>query len=172
MTLDECVYSYEASCGTSTYHKKQPPSHTKITTDVPLWVMHKNQLHERDTSIFDIMHYVNGLNVTSSDSNALIHPSTWHMADHMTKPLTRTLFHRHADFLLGHVPPLYSPVYYSITKMNNDRCNIDQYVPTSFTTPTLAKVDRIWNPEHDDLEENPWIPILWHGEDDNSHLTV
>ena len=64
-------------------------------------------------------------------------------ADHMTKPLTRTLFHRHADYLLGHVPPLYSPVYDSITKMYNDKYNIDQYVPTSFTTPTLAKVERI-----------------------------
>ena len=93
-------------------------------------------------------------------------------ADHMTKPLTRTLFHRHADFLLGHVPPLYSPVYDSIIKMYTDKFNIEQYVPTSFTTPTLAKVERIWTPIHDDIAENPWIPILWHGEDDNSHLTV
>ena len=42
-----------------------------------------------------------------------------------------------------------------------------------FTTPTLAKVERIWTPAHDDIAENPWIPTtLWHGEDDNSHLTV
>ncbi len=33
------------------------------------------------------------------------------MADHLTKGFTRALFHRHADFLLGHIPPLYSPVY-------------------------------------------------------------
>ena len=50
--------------------------------------------------------------------------------------------------------------------------NIEQYVPTSFTIPTLAKVERIWTPTHYDIAENPWIPILWHGEDDNSHLTV
>jgi hypothetical protein len=33
------------------------------------------------------------------------------IADHLTKPLPQILFHRHADFLLGHVPPKYSPVY-------------------------------------------------------------
>jgi hypothetical protein len=27
------------------------------------------------------------------------------MADHLTKALNGALFHRHADFLLGHVPP-------------------------------------------------------------------
>jgi hypothetical protein len=32
------------------------------------------------------------------------------MADHFTKALQPILFHRHADFLLGHVPPLYSPI--------------------------------------------------------------
>ncbi len=30
---------------------------------------------------------------------------------HLTKALSRILFHRHADFLLGHVPPQYSPIY-------------------------------------------------------------
>ena len=33
------------------------------------------------------------------------------IADHRTKILSRTLFHRHADYLLGHVPPKYSTVY-------------------------------------------------------------
>ncbi len=32
-------------------------------------------------------------------------------ADHLTKILSRTLFHRHTNFLLGHVPPKYLPVY-------------------------------------------------------------
>ena len=36
------------------------------------------------------------------------------IADHLTKSLPKVLFHRHADFLLGHVPPhpsipLYTP---------------------------------------------------------------
>ena len=33
------------------------------------------------------------------------------VADHLTKILSRTLFRRHTDDLLGHVPPKYSPVY-------------------------------------------------------------
>jgi hypothetical protein len=32
-------------------------------------------------------------------------------SDHLTKTLTRILFHPHANFLLGHVPPAYLPVY-------------------------------------------------------------
>jgi hypothetical protein len=38
------------------------------------------------------------------------------MADHFTKALQPILFHRHADFLLGHVPPLYSPIYKTIVR--------------------------------------------------------
>ncbi len=33
------------------------------------------------------------------------------MADHLTKQLGSTLFHRHIDHILGKVPPPYSPVY-------------------------------------------------------------
>ena len=33
------------------------------------------------------------------------------LADHFTKSLQPALFHRHADFILGHIPPAYSPVY-------------------------------------------------------------
>ncbi len=36
------------------------------------------------------------------------------MADHLTKALQPTLFHRHTNFLLGHIPPTYSLVYKSI----------------------------------------------------------
>jgi hypothetical protein len=36
------------------------------------------------------------------------------MSDHLTKSLQLLLFHRHADFLLGHVPPSYSPIYFTI----------------------------------------------------------
>ena len=35
------------------------------------------------------------------------------ISDHMTKGLQTILFHRHADFLLGHIPPMYSPIYTS-----------------------------------------------------------
>eukprot|EP00804_Cyclotella_cryptica_P008933 CCRYP_012043-RA/>CCRYP_012043-RA protein AED:0.49 eAED:0.39 QI:0/-1/0/1/-1/0/1/0/172 len=33
------------------------------------------------------------------------------MADHMTKILDRTLFYRHVDYIMGHIPPMYSPCY-------------------------------------------------------------
>lgn len=32
-------------------------------------------------------------------------------ADHFTKILDRTLFYRHVDFILGHIPPPYSPCH-------------------------------------------------------------
>jgi hypothetical protein len=38
------------------------------------------------------------------------------MADHMTKLLDRTLFYRHVDYIMGHVPPMYSPCYSEYSK--------------------------------------------------------
>jgi hypothetical protein len=61
------------------------------------------------------------------------------MPDHFTKSLSPTLFHRHTDFLLGHIPPLYSPVHsYLIRTYTDHNIAIDQYVPYSFTTPITA----------------------------------
>jgi hypothetical protein len=36
------------------------------------------------------------------------------MADHLTKALQPILFHWHANFFLGHISPMYSPLYHSI----------------------------------------------------------
>ena len=33
------------------------------------------------------------------------------MSDHFTKNLLKALFHRHVDYILGHIPPPYSPVH-------------------------------------------------------------
>jgi hypothetical protein len=77
------------------------------------------------------------------------------MANHVTKSLPRILFHRHADYLLGHVPPRYSPIHDSIVQTYEKGYNIEQYVPNTFTTPTLAKVNPIWTPTHDDMKGNP-----------------
>ena len=38
------------------------------------------------------------------------------MADHMTKILDQTLFYRHVDYIMGHIPPLYSPCYTTYSK--------------------------------------------------------
>jgi hypothetical protein len=32
-------------------------------------------------------------------------------SDHFTKTLERTLFYRHVDYIMGHIPPMYSPCY-------------------------------------------------------------
>ena len=99
-------------------------------------------------------------------------------ADHLTKALTQTLFHRHADYLLGHIPPRYSSVYDSIVNfivqnnVNNQDNNTVQYVPTSFTTYATAKANRIYTPTHDDINGNPWLTIILWNEDYNSMCTL
>jgi hypothetical protein len=86
------------------------------------------------------------------------------IANHLTKSLSRTLFHQHSDFLLGHVPPKYSPVYQqAITTYHSHFVkDIDQFLPKSFTTPMTARAARIFAPLHDDIRGNPWLQILWH----------
>jgi hypothetical protein len=61
------------------------------------------------------------------------------LADHFTKSLQPALYHCHADFILGHIPPAYSPVYHSIigSYARNDDY-LDKFVPSSFTTPITA----------------------------------
>jgi hypothetical protein len=61
------------------------------------------------------------------------------LSDHFMKSLQTNLFHRHADFLLGHIPPAYLPVYRSIvgTYATNDDY-VDTFIPRSFTTPITA----------------------------------
>jgi hypothetical protein len=86
------------------------------------------------------------------------------IANHLTKSLFRTLFHRHSDFLLGHVPPKYSPVYQQAITTYHDRFNkeIDCFLPASFTTPMTAKAAWIFVPTYDDIQGHPWLRILWH----------
>ena len=86
------------------------------------------------------------------------------MADHLTKALQPTLFHRHADFLLGHVPPNYSPVYSSIIgESPNLAPNIDLFVPTTYTTPITARAARIHCPIKSDYSGSPWLSIICMG---------
>ena len=86
------------------------------------------------------------------------------IADHLTKSLPKILFHRHANFLLGHIPPKYSPVYTStITTYGNTHVDIDKFVPSTFTTPMTARAARFFVPSHDDVRGNPWLVILCFG---------
>jgi hypothetical protein len=86
------------------------------------------------------------------------------LADHFTKSLQPALFHRHADFILGHIPPAYSPVYQSIigSYAGNDDY-LDKFVPSSFTTPLTAAAARVHAPLRSDYADSPWISIIGHG---------
>ncbi len=58
------------------------------------------------------------------------------MADLFTKSLQRATFHWHTDFVLGHIPPKYSPVHaHLVGTYFDDIITGNQYVPPSFTTP-------------------------------------
>jgi hypothetical protein len=86
------------------------------------------------------------------------------LSDHFTKSLQTTLFHRHTDFLLGHIPPAYLPVYRSVigTYTANDEY-VNTFIPSSFTTPITAAAARVHAPVPADYVEHPWFPILEHG---------
>jgi hypothetical protein len=86
------------------------------------------------------------------------------LVDHLTKTLSRILFHRHADYLIGHIPPKYSPVYRQAipTYSNKYQDEIDHYIPETFTTPITASAAQIFVPRHDDIKGNPWLINLWH----------
>ncbi len=85
------------------------------------------------------------------------------ISNHLTKSLTRILFHRHADYLLGHIPPKYSPVYHhAIATYMDEHEDYDWYIPESFTTPMTASTARIFAPLIDDIKGNPWLRILRH----------
>jgi hypothetical protein len=78
------------------------------------------------------------------------------MSDHFTKNLSCTLFHHHTDFIMGYILPPYSPVNsYLIRTYTNHDIAIDQYVPTSFTTPITAAAAQVFAPISDDYLGNP-----------------
>ena len=86
------------------------------------------------------------------------------LADHFTKSLQPALFHCHADFILGHIPPAYSPVYrFIIGSYAGMDDYLDKFVPSSFTTPITAAAARVHAPLRSDYADSPWISILGHG---------
>jgi hypothetical protein len=88
-----------------------------------------------------------------------------HVDQHGTKALQPILFHRHTDFLLGHVPTMYSPLYESIVSaFTNHSIDLDLYVPKSFTTLITAAAARIYAPTLHDYQHSPWLSILGHGQ--------
>jgi hypothetical protein len=78
------------------------------------------------------------------------------MSDHLTKSLQPLLFHRHADFLLGHIPPSFLPIYSTLvgTYMNHT-IDVDKFIPHSYTTPCTAAAARVHAPHRDDYASSP-----------------
>ena len=87
------------------------------------------------------------------------------MSENMTKGLQTILFHCHTDFILGHVPPMYSPVYDAIVgRFSNHTLDIDHFVPPSFTTPLTAVTAQVHAPILSDYKHNPWLVVIGHGQ--------
>ena len=119
--------------------------------------------HGHITLISNTSPCVNGLSVTLSSSITPIPQSTCLT----TSPnlCRHFFFHRHADFLLGHVPPSYSPLYSNIVgKYTNHTINVNKFIPTSFTTPLTAAAALIYAPVKEDYAHSPWLQILGHGD--------
>jgi hypothetical protein len=77
------------------------------------------------------------------------------VADHMTKLLDRTLFYRHVDHLMGHIPPVYSPCHEKYSGIPNT------------TVDDLAVVleDLVIMPEHAaaakcTIDYYPWMDVV------------
>jgi hypothetical protein len=99
--------------------------------------------------------------------------TTINEADHFTKLLSRVLFHRHIDYIMGHVPPDYSPAHKrSIGQFDTPTV---KFVPDSYTTndtmkfatsedanfhPPAARVARIYSPDYSTLVNNFWSKIV------------
>jgi hypothetical protein len=86
------------------------------------------------------------------------------LADHLTKTLSRILFHRHADYLLGRIPPKYSPIHRHAISTYGDKSYKDNggYLPETFTATSTAKAARIFAPTLETIIGNPWLIVIWH----------
>ena len=93
--------------------------------------------------------------------------TTINEADHFTKLLSRVLFHRHIDYIMGHVPPEYSPAHARSTGQF-DKPSIEM-VPDSYTTkntltnaapaddlyiPITARAAHIYSPDYSPFTNN------------------
>jgi hypothetical protein len=101
--------------------------------------------------------------------------TTINKVDHFTKLLSWVLFHRHINYIMGHVPPEYSPAHdRSIGQFNNPAVKLipDSYTPKD-TLPVVitnkhddayimvtAKAARIYTPDYSALTNNYWKKIV------------
>ena len=74
------------------------------------WLMLENQHQGQDIWTSNIMYCANGLRLERIST-------AQNMADHFTKALPKQLFHRHVDFILGHIPPPHSPKFQNFLRV-------------------------------------------------------
>jgi len=99
--------------------------------------------------------------------------TTINEADHFIKLLSRVFFHRHIDYIMGHVPPEYSPAHARSTGQF-DKPSIEM-VPDSYTTkdtittatpaddchiPVTARAAHIYSPDYSAFANNHWTKIV------------
>jgi hypothetical protein len=101
--------------------------------------------------------------------------TTINEARHFTKILAWVLFHRHIDYIMGHIPPEYSPAHLRSTGQFNTAKL--QLVPNTFTTKetmTLpisldisnesysiaAAAAQLYTPVYSALSDNSWTRII------------
>jgi hypothetical protein len=93
-------------------------------------------------------------------------------ANHFTKILARVLFHQNVDYIMGHVPPEYSPTHLQFTGQF-DMAKL-HLVPNTFTTketmilipislyirnksyPIALAAAQLYTPDYSALIDNPW----------------
>ena len=63
------------------------------------------------------------------------------MSDHFTKQLGPTLFHRHINYILAHVPPTYLSWYQKLSGQQSDKTQI---LPTMTVTPIVSSLVMLW----------------------------
>jgi hypothetical protein len=117
----------------------------KIMMLVPLWQMRKNPPLEQDIWILSTMPCVNGLKESVD--------KTVNMTDHFTKQLGTTLFHRHVDYIMGHIPPNYTVHFQKLLGLSQIA------PPDQVSHPTIAaKICQLWTQticHHTSILSNP-----------------
>ena len=101
--------------------------------------------------------------------------TTINKVDHFTKLLSSILFHRHIDYIMGHVPPEYSPAYERSTgqigkptvKLTPDSYTTKDTLPVVIKDepdeefiPVAARAARIYTPDYTALTNTFWTKIV------------
>ena len=76
------------------------------------------------------------------------------IADHMTKILDRTLFYRHVDYIMGHIPPQYSPCYTTYSKQSTPTSSMDLTIEDMVVSVGAAAAAKCY------MHRYPWPKII------------